>query len=95
MKKTFIFSLVTLLLASFTLLVGCGNSTEQSSTTTATTQGATTFSDNKVLRVGMECSYAPFNWTQETDTLPTERKRFPFKEQTIMPMDMMLWWLRC
>lgn len=26
-------------------------------------------SDKKVLKVGMECAYAPFNWTQETKTL--------------------------
>lgn len=26
-------------------------------------------SDGNVLRVGMECAYAPFNWTQETDEL--------------------------
>ena len=26
--------------------------------------------ESKVLRVGMECAYAPFNWTQETDTTP-------------------------
>lgn len=27
-------------------------------------------SDENVLRVGMECAYAPFNWTQDTDTTP-------------------------
>lgn len=26
--------------------------------------------EKKVLRVGMECAYAPFNWTQDTDTTP-------------------------
>ena len=26
--------------------------------------------EKDVLRVGMECAYAPFNWTQETDTTP-------------------------
>lgn len=26
--------------------------------------------DDNVLRVGMECAYAPFNWTQDTDTTP-------------------------
>lgn len=27
-------------------------------------------SDDKVLRVGMECAYAPFNWTQDASTTP-------------------------
>ena len=27
-------------------------------------------SDKKVLRVGMECAYAPFNWTQDATTTP-------------------------
>lgn len=35
-------------------LVGCGSGENSS---------------KKVLKVGMECAYAPFNWTQETDTL--------------------------
>ena len=30
-----------------------------------------------VLRVGMECAYAPFNWSQETDTLPNGEKALP------------------
>ncbi|MGN0243810.1 MAG: transporter substrate-binding domain-containing protein [Lachnospiraceae bacterium] len=38
------------------LLAGCGASKEQSAD----------LDEKKVLRVGMECAYAPFNWTQET-----------------------------
>lgn len=30
----------------------------------------TTDTDKKVLRVGMECAYAPFNWTQDSDKTP-------------------------
>lgn len=33
--------------------------------------------DSKVLRVGMECAYAPFNWTQETDELSNGSKAVP------------------
>lgn len=33
--------------------------------------------DKKVLRVGMECAYAPFNWTQDTDTTPDGSKAVP------------------
>lgn len=34
-------------------------------------------SDKKVLRVGMECAYAPFNWTQSTDELSNGAKAVP------------------
>ena len=33
--------------------------------------------DKEVLRVGMECAYAPFNWTQDTDTTPDGSKAVP------------------
>lgn len=35
---------------------------------TAASTWAADKSDKDVLRVGMECAYAPFNWTQDTDT---------------------------
>ena len=31
--------------------------------------------EKKTLKVAMECSYAPYNWTQPDD--PTEQFRFP------------------
>jgi putative lysine transport system substrate-binding protein len=43
------------LLACAALLTGCSSSTATSSTTSS--------SDSDTLRVGMECNYAPFNWT--------------------------------
>ena len=46
-------------------LTACGSSTPKSSDTA---------SDKKVLRVGMECAYAPFNWTQDTDSTPDGSK---------------------
>ena len=42
------------------MAVGCGSSSSSS--------------DKKVLRVGMECAYAPFNWTQDTDKTPDGSK---------------------
>lgn len=33
--------------------------------------------EDNVLRVGMECAYAPFNWTQDTDTTPDGSKAEP------------------
>ena len=35
------------------LLAGCGGGKED---------------ENNTLRIGMECGYAPFNWTQQDDT---------------------------
>ncbi len=52
MKKKLLslFMVAALVMTSFT---GCSKTTDNSSG-----------SDKKVLRVGMECAYAPFNWTQ-------------------------------
>ena len=41
------------------ILTGCGSST--------TGTAATTSSDSGTFRVGMECNYAPFNWTTTTE----------------------------
>lgn len=38
---------------------------------------ASTSSDKKVLRVGMECAYAPFNWTQETQEFANGKSAVP------------------
>ena len=48
---------------TMSMAVGCGSSSSSSSS-----------SDKKVLRVGMECAYAPFNWTQDTDKTPDGSK---------------------
>ena len=47
------------------IFAGCGGSE------TATSSGS---SDKKVLRVGMECTYAPFNWTQSSESMPDGEK---------------------
>ncbi len=54
MKKSF----VLFVLALF-ILCGCASSDGTSGTSEE---------ENSVLRVGMECDYAPFNWTQVTDS---------------------------
>lgn len=41
------------------ILTGCGSSTAGTATTTS--------SDSGTFRVGMECNYAPFNWTTTTE----------------------------
>lgn len=66
-----------------TALTGCGSSnasTESAvsapSASAAETAAADT-SERQVLRVGMECAYAPFNWTQDSDTTPDGSKAVP------------------
>lgn len=53
-------------------LAGCGstNSTDSSSALDYTTEADDSNSvlNTKVLRVGMECGYAPYNWTQNDDS---------------------------
>lgn len=53
-------------------LTGCGTSDGNVSDTSKT--ASTAGSDKKVLKVGMECAYAPFNWIQDTDTTPDGSK---------------------
>ncbi len=54
MKKLFALLMILLLAA------GCSNN--------AASNGGSEQPDAAVLRVGMECDYAPFNWTQVTDS---------------------------
>jgi putative lysine transport system substrate-binding protein len=73
MKKRMI-SLILVTMMTVGMLAGCGNAKKDSSSdksatasesaTESTTEGS---SSKGVLKVGMECAYAPFNWTQETD----------------------------
>lgn len=49
----------TLILTSCLLLAGCSSSGAPETSTGSNTQST----DQSVLRVGMECNYAPFNWT--------------------------------
>ncbi len=54
MKKSF-----ALFVLALFILCGCASSNGTSGTSEE---------ENSVLRVGMECDYAPFNWTQVTDS---------------------------
>ena len=54
-------------------MTGWGSSSTTSSSGTTSSDTAATEAESEsggVLRVGMECAYAPFNWTQDTDTTP-------------------------
>lgn len=46
---------------AFTTFSGCTKKTDTGAAPSTSTTGS---SAKKVLRVGMECGYAPFNWTQ-------------------------------
>ncbi len=58
-------------------LAGCGSSEKTGSSTTGSSAESTKVTEEKVLRVGMECAYAPFNWTQLTEEAPDGGKAVP------------------
>ena len=63
MKKRKLISMVLAATLALTSLTGCGKKDSSE--------------DDSVLRVGMECAYAPFNWSQETDALANGEKAVP------------------
>lgn len=75
MKKKIVSVLMVAVMA-VSLLAGCGNSNGTAQGTTSSNKEETTAGDSEektsggVLRVGMECAYAPFNWTQESPEVP-------------------------
>lgn len=71
MKKNFIKKLVGGVLCIsmvMGLFTACGSSNSSSKKS---------YEEKKVLKVGMECAYAPFNWTQENDKLSNGDKAVP------------------
>lgn len=74
MKKTAVLTMTGMM--ALLALTACGSKSSSSETTTgeaaATTAAAA--DDGKVLKVGMECAYAPFNWTQDSETTPDGSK---------------------
>jgi putative lysine transport system substrate-binding protein len=46
-------------------ITGCSS---KDTTTTTSSSSKSSNNEQKVLKVGMECAYAPFNWTQNQDT---------------------------
>ena len=88
-KSWTILSLVTAMAVS--MFSGCGASDVGETTSAADTEatsevaeseateaeGTSTDSEGGVLRVGMECAYPPFNWTQDEATTPDGSKAAP------------------
>ena len=64
-------------------LAGCSTgSTGNTDASGAETSGESS-SEKKVLRVGMECAYAPFNWTQETEEVADGDTAVPIYGQNV------------
>lgn len=78
MKKKMLSSLLVTAMVAFAL-AGCGSSAEtaQTSGSGQTSEASQTGEESNVLRVGMECAYAPFNWTQETEEVANGEKAVP------------------
>ena len=58
-------------------LVGCGSSDSSSAALSKASETSSGESQSGVLRVGMECAYAPFNWTQVSEDVPDGSKAIP------------------
>ncbi len=81
MKKKIVGMLLTGVM-SVSMLTGCSGSSGGAVTTEAPKEQETPTEvaeegEKAVLRVGMECAYAPFNWTQDADTTPDGSKAEP------------------
>ena len=72
--------LTTAIVSSMGLFALAGCSTGAAATTAGETGGST--SGKEVLRVGMECAYAPFNWTQDEETTPDGSKAVKIYDST-------------
>jgi len=77
MNKRKLLALVLTGVMAISTLAGCGSSDTKTSDTDVKTSETAETSDKNVLRVGMECTYAPFNWTQDSDTTPDGSKAVP------------------
>lgn len=66
MKKKLLACLLMGIMMVSAVLTGCESSDSQESESSS--------SDDKVLRLGIECTFAPYNWTQESEDLPNGEK---------------------
>lgn len=58
----------SLLLAALLAFTACGGSAASTPASGSAADGSTAAATDGVFRVGMECAYAPFNWTQVDDS---------------------------
>ncbi|MGI6006711.1 MAG: transporter substrate-binding domain-containing protein [Ruminococcus sp.] len=79
MKRKFLALMMSGVMA-MTVLGGCGSGSSESGGTAESEESsasAEASGDDNVLRVGMECAYAPFNWTQDEATTPDGSEAVP------------------
>lgn len=68
MKMKRVMSLVLCFIMAAGVLAAGTSCAKTTTTDTKATDAAVTTAAKKVLKVGMECAYAPFNWTQNDDS---------------------------
>lgn len=73
MKKKLISLVMVVSLMALTA-VGCGSKGTAAAKDNASAETSDSYADKKVLRLGTECAYAPYNWTQESEDLPNGEK---------------------
>ena len=69
MKKRRLLAMAMTGILTMAMLGGCGSASTDAAASGAGSSAAET-DGKEVLRVGMECAYAPFNWTQDSPTTP-------------------------
>ncbi|MCQ2521754.1 MAG: transporter substrate-binding domain-containing protein [Lachnospiraceae bacterium] len=84
MKKRILALMMGVVTAATMLLAGCGKAAQPEETegtenaeSTETTEDTT--DDDKVLKVAIECTFAPYNWTQETEEVANGDKAVKIK----------------
>lgn len=79
MKKKLMKTVCTAMAAGLLALslVGCGSSDSSSDALSKASETSSGESQSGVLKVGMECAYAPFNWTQVSEDVPDGSKAIP------------------
>ena len=95
MKKRNLFTIALTGAVTMALFGGCSASTSSTSATQSSMQnspiiveegiatGAQSEAEGKeVLRVGMECAYAPFNWTQDSPSTPDGSAAVPIYDSS-------------
>lgn len=67
MKRKKLIAMLLMGTMVFTMLAGCGSSGDSS-------EEASSDEEDNVFRIGIECTYAPYNWTQESEELDNGEK---------------------
>lgn len=81
MKKKIVCMMMAMAMAAGTVFAGCGSgdtaadsSDAAASGTEDTAEESEDSSGDNILKLGIECTYTPYNWTQESEELPNGEK---------------------